>query len=303
MKKPKPSKKPSKKKNKGKLTHKKSSLTNCLVIGDMGKGTNDQRNVAKSMKLLYKQYKPKFVLGLGDNIYPNGCSSKNDPMFLSHFERPYSILPNHRWYMCLGNHDYGYERSFNSISGFKDNSNSQVDYTNLSKKWYMPSKYYSFVKGPVEFFYLDSNTDRVPEHEIQKQLEIMKDKLDNSNKKFKVVVGHHTWRSVAGHANAERRYETFLNDLFKDTKPNMYLCGHDHCKSLIVKDDGIVLGVLGTGGESYDNDPPPALNNMHDCRLDYFSPSLGAGILQIGRNNLTLKFFNEKGFCEYSHSC
>ena len=114
-------------------------MVNCLVIGDMGKGTNDQRNVAKSMKLLYKQYKPKFVLGLGDNIYPNGCSSKNDPRFISHFERQYSILPNQRWYMCLGNHDYGYESSNNSISGFKDNSISQVDYTNFSKKWYMPS--------------------------------------------------------------------------------------------------------------------------------------------------------------------
>tara|TARA_A100001015_G_C14678217_1_gene589642 strand:- start:175 stop:357 length:183 start_codon:yes stop_codon:yes gene_type:complete len=58
----------------------------------MGKGTNDQDNVAKSMKLLYKQYKPKFVLGLGDNIYPNGCSSKNDPSFKTHFEDPYSII-------------------------------------------------------------------------------------------------------------------------------------------------------------------------------------------------------------------
>ena len=45
------------KKNKSKLTNNKSFNTNCLVIGDMGKGTNDQRNVAKSMKLLYKQYK------------------------------------------------------------------------------------------------------------------------------------------------------------------------------------------------------------------------------------------------------
>ena len=47
----------------------------------------------------------------------------------------------------LGNHDYGYESSSNSISGFKDNSNSQVDYTDFSKKWYMPSKYYSFLNN------------------------------------------------------------------------------------------------------------------------------------------------------------
>ena len=39
--------------------------------------------------------------------------------------------------------------------------------------------------------------------------------LDNSTKKFKIVVGHHTWRSVAGHGNAERVIFTPSNDLFK----------------------------------------------------------------------------------------
>ena len=272
-------------------------MVNCLLIGDMGKGTEDQHSVARSMKKLRNKYKTKFVLGLGDNIYPDGCVSVDDPLFQTNFEDPYSILPNDRWYMCLGNHDYGYQKE---LLGLKDNSKSQVEYTKHSKKWYMPTKYYSFTKGPVEFFYVDSNTDRLSESEIQHQLNVMKSKLDKSKKKFKVVVGHHTWRSIAGHENAEPRYETFLNDLFRDTKPDMYLCGHDHCKSLIVKDDGITLGIIGTGGEPYD-DPTVNMNTMHDCRLDYFSPSLGAGVLQIGKNKLTLKFFNDKGFCEYTH--
>ena len=272
-------------------------MVNCLIVGDMGKGTEDQHVVAKSMKKLRDKYKTKFVLGLGDNIYPDGCESVEDPLFKTNFEDPYSILPNDRWYMCLGNHDYGYKRK---LTGFKDNSKAQVEYTDHSKKWYMPGKYYSFTKGPVEFFYLDSNTARLSESEIQQQLDIMKSKLDKSKKKFKVIVGHHTWRSIAGHGNAEPRYETFLNDLFKETKPDMYLCGHDHCKSLFVKDDGITLGIIGTGGESYD-EHNVNMNTTHDCRLDYFSPSLGAAILQIGKNNLTLKFFNEKGFCEYIH--
>ena len=247
-------------------------MVNCLIIGDMGKGTEDQHSVARSMVKLRNKYNTKFVLGLGDNIYPNGCVSVDDPLFQTNFENPYSILPNDRWYMCLGNHDYGYQEV---PTGLKDNSKSQVEYTKHSKKWYMPTKYYSFVKGPVEFFYVDSNTDRLSESAIQRQLNIMKSKLDKSNKKFKIVVGHHTWRSIAGHENAEPRYETFLNDLFRDTKPDMYLCGHDHCKTLIVKDDGITLGIIGTGGESYD-EHNVNMNTMHDCRLDYFSPSLGA---------------------------
>lgn len=270
---------------------------NCLVLGDMGKGNQDQLKVAKSMKQLQKKYNTKFVLGLGDNIYPDGCTSVHDPLFQSHFEEPYSILPNHKWYMCLGNHDYGYMKG--GPKGILDNSKYQVDYTKHSKKWYMPSKYYSFTKGSAEFFYLDTNFDRLSESIIQKQLRDMKHKLDTSKKKFKVIVGHHTWRSIAGHGNAEPRLELFLNDLFKDTKPHLYLGGHDHCKSLIIK-DGISIGIIGTGGESYD-EPNVNLDSMKDCQLDYFSPSLGAGVLQIGKKKLTLKFFNKNGFCEYTH--
>ena len=114
-------------------------MVTCLVIGDMGKGTKDQYNVGKLMKELYKKYNIKFVLGLGDNIYPDGCTSVKDKLFKSNFEKPYAILPNHKWYMCLGNHDYGYKQN---KEGLLDNSVHQVDYTKHSKKWYIPSKYY-----------------------------------------------------------------------------------------------------------------------------------------------------------------
>jgi len=263
----------------------------------MGKGTDDQRKVAKSMKKLYKKHKIKFVLGVGDNIYPNGCTSVKDPLFTTNFEDMYSILPNDRWYMCLGNHDYGY--LVGGLQGFVNNSKHQIAYTKHSKKWFMPSKYYSFTKGPVEFFYLDTNFDRMKDSVIQKQLRVMKHTLDKSKKKFKVVVGHHTWRSIAGHGNAEPRFETFLEDLFKDTKPHMYMGGHDHCKSVIVK-DGISIIISGTGGEPYD-EPRVNLESMKDCQLDFFSPSLGFNILRIQNNSLGVDFYNEKGFKEYSH--
>ena len=270
---------------------------NCIVIGDMGKGSPEQFQVAKCMKRLYKKHNIKFVIGVGDNIYPDGCSSVNDPNFTDKFEKPYSILPDDRWYMCLGNHDYGYQQD--GVNGLIDNSRYQVEYTTHSNKWFMPSKYYSFVKGPVEFFYLDTNLDRMSESTIQKQLHQMKHKLDTSKKKWKVIVGHHTWRSIAGHGNAEPMLETFLNDLFKDTKPTMYMCGHDHCKSIMIK-DGITLVTSGNGGEVYD-EPDVNLKYMHDCQLNYFSPSLGFAILKSKNKSLGIDFYNSKGFREYHH--
>ena len=271
-------------------------MINCLAIGDMGKGTNDQLRVAKMMKKLYKKHNIQFVLGLGDNIYPDGCSSVDDRLFQDNFETMYKDLPNDKWYMCLGNHDYGYQQN---SQGLIDNYRHQVDYTKHSKKWYMPSKYYSFTKGPTEFFYLDTNLDRMSEPDILKQLKIMKHKLDNSKKKFKVVVGHHTWRSIAGHGNAEPRFETFLEDLFRDTKPHLYMCGHDHCKSLMTK-DGITLVISGNGGESYD-EPNINMDMMKDCQLDYFSPSLGFTMLKMKDKSIDISFYNVDGFKEYEH--
>ena len=64
--------------------------------------------------------------------------------------------------------------------------------------------------------------------------------------------------------------------------------------------DGITIVISGTGGESYD-EPSVDLGSIHDCQLDYFSPSLGFAILHIKNNSLSLDFFNEKGFKEYHH--
>jgi len=263
----------------------------------MGQGIKGQYDVASLMKQLYKTYKIKFVLGVGDNIYPDGCTSIQDPLFIRNFEKPYSILPNQRWYMCLGNHDYGY---MNTNVGLIDNSIHQVNYTNHSKKWFMPSKYYSFVKGPAAFFYLDTNYDRMSGSTLERQLKIMKQKLDSSKERWKIVVGHHTWRSVAEHGSAEPILERFFKDLFKDTKPDLYMCGHDHCKSLIRK-DGIILVVSGTGGEVY-HDAPVDLRKMKDCQLDYFSPTLGVNALSITNKALTIDFYDVKGHKEYTHT-
>lgn len=270
----------------------------CMAIGDMGRGSQGQYEVAKAMKQNYKKHKIQFVLGLGDNIYENGATSVNDPQFITKFETPYKLLPNDPWYMCLGNHDYGYTED---SLGFLDNSKTQIDYSRKSKKWTMPSSYYSFVKGNTQFFYLDTNLDRLSSSQIKAQLKFMKHKLDTSKKRWKVVVGHHTWRSVASHGNSELDgFETFMNKLFKDTKPHVYMGGHDHCQSLIVKDKTSIV-VSGSGSDEYYINEPITLSNMKDCRLDYFSPSQGYVILDMKPNELILEFYNKHNFKEYKH--
>ena len=170
-------------------------------------------------------------------------------------------------------------------------SQSQIDYTKHSKKWYMPARYYSFVRGPVEFFQLDTNLDRMTDDDIKMQLHIMKKKLDKSKSKWKIVCGHHTWRSIAEHGNADDILEYFLTSLFKDTQPHFYMCGHDHCKSLFTK-KGINLLIAGTGGEFYRGGI--YLKNIKDSKLHYFSPSLGFAMVKATHKKLMVNFYGIK---------
>ena len=271
----------------------------CYLVGDMGRGSKGQYQVGKAMKQRYMKDKVQFVVGLGDNIYEDGAACVDDIQFQLKFEKPYACLPDDTWYMCLGNHDYGYTPDGNDE--FIDNSMTQVKYTNHSKKWTMPKKYYTFVRGDAEFFVLDTNLDRFTKQSRQKQLKYMKQKLDSSKQRWKIIIGHHTWRSVASHGNSEiDGFEDFLSEMFKDTKPHLYMGGHDHCMSLMVK-DGITIVICGTGCDEYYKEEPITLENMNDCRLDYFSPSQGYASLDITPKQLTLEFYNKHNYKEYKH--
>ena len=125
----------------------------------------------------------------------------------------------------------------------------------------------------------------------------------NKNKhKWKVLCGHHTWRSVGGHGSAENQHESFMNSILKKSKFHLYVCGHDHCKSIIeLKDKNIHTLVIGTGGKSYDPDIffPEKLKN--DELLHFFSPNLGVCHMKCNKKTLSLTCYNDKLKEEYSY--
>ena len=124
-------------------------MTSILCIGDFGCGNDNQRRVAYLMEQLCKKEDVAFILGLGDNIYPDGTVSIYDPKFETHFEDPYKNLPKDiKFYHCLGNHDY------------RGSIESQIMYSNYSNRWVLPDNYYCF-HGKVnniecDFFAIDT---------------------------------------------------------------------------------------------------------------------------------------------------
>ena len=142
------------------------------ILGDMGSGNKSQLQVVNGLLKDNIHKKKTFVCGLGDNIYENGCYSVDDHQFYTKFEKPYEKIPNSiKFYMCLGNHDYGYSHT--------DNSEFQIQYgiksQKLNKKWFMPSKYYHFQKKKndlvIEFFVIYTNFYRKSKEFYNKKLQ------------------------------------------------------------------------------------------------------------------------------------
>ena len=271
-----------------------------IAVGDTGSGHKEQYLVAKTIENLCKNKPINSILLLGDNIYEEGVDSVNDKKFKTKFEDPYKNI-NKVFHVCLGNHDYG--NDFYK----KGNENFQIQYSKLSKKWSMPAKYYSIKKGPCEIFFLDTNFEFMSESVIMKQFYAMLHKIKHSKSKWNILCGHHTWRSVGGHGNAEKRFEIFMNDLLKaGARIDLYMCGHDHCKNIIIKQNPynpknkIHLVVVGTGGKFY---PKHLLNlnNMkkEDSELLFHSPNLGICLLDATSKRIKLTCYNERLIKEF----
>ena len=226
------------------------------ILGDMGSGEVSQYIVANALKNHIND-KNTFVCGLGDNIYEEGCTSINDKQFITKFEKPYEYISDKtKFYMCIGNHDYGtYYGKGNSLNQIRYGLRSKKQ----GKKWILPNNYYTFTKKTkdvkIDFFVIDTNLYNQTEKEIKKQVKDITKSINESNADWKIVYGHHTWRSIAGHGNADEILERFLQDIYYKSNFDLYMCGHDHNKQMIhmkmKNEKTLPLIVCGTGGKVY----------------------------------------------------
>ena len=284
----------------------------CILVGDTGTGKADQYSVAKSMEDLIRRKDTYIarVMIVGDNIYPNGCYGVQDLQFDNKFQKPYRNI-HLPFYLCLGNHDYSQTVS--------DNSQAQIDYTasdynvtfiDGTKKWNMPSKWYMKSFDNCDFFFLDTNMDRLKTTEIDDQLKYMIREIKQSKNRWKILCGHHTWRSVGGHGNAKSdmpRFEQFMKDLLLQVRIDLYVCGHDHCKSIIeVGRNGVPTLVIGTGGKKYDERMPHKKNKKKldedGSKLKFFSPELGVCHFKATKDSITLTCYTENLKKEFKYT-
>lgn len=272
-----------------------SQMDQFIVIGDTGKQTTAQRDVAYSLKK-YCELTDKScdaAILLGDNVYDAGMESSNDPIMDIVFKDYYQNLA-FPFYAILGNHDYG------KLGRSLKRANFQLEYSKRNPQFIMPQRYYYKVYKNAVVVFLDT-TRMMWNNDISAQEELINNakKIAIEKKLWLIVAGHHPLLSNGNHGNAgdyERTsFPAFVsgkhvkNFLLNHVCPNadVYLAGHDHslqalpgskagCKSYLI--------VSGAGGSGYEL----SKRNV----VDFEAPIPGYFHFNIGARELVMTAVN-----------
>ncbi len=204
------------------------------AIGDWGRsGQFKQKELAETMELAATEVEPEFIISTGDNFYPNGVSSVDDTQWNSSFESVYSGHHLHcDWHVILGNHDY------------RGNAQAQIEYSDISRRWNMPSRYYTFDKRAddgtkISFVFIDTSPFELKYYRQEKykavwrqdttrQLAWMDSVLAASEANWKIVVGHHPLYSGGKRLHLTEDVKKQLEPVLKRHQVDFYICGHEH---------------------------------------------------------------------------
>ncbi len=241
---------------------KKTNALHFIAMGDWGRnGADHQKQVAAQMGKTATEVKSAFTISTGDNFYPSGVISEWDPLWKYSFEDIYTDFNlQWDWYPVLGNHDY------------KSNPDAQVAYTKISRRWKMPSRYYSKLiampgdtASKILIIFIDTNPfipefyknaeygPNVKTQDSTKQKKWIIKELSNSspNIKWKIVVGHHPMFTGGGRTEG---YDTkairhSLKPLFDKYGVDVYLAGHEHSLQHLVADTKTQHFISGAASE------------------------------------------------------
>lgn len=206
----------------------KSNSVRFAAVGDMGTGEAPQYEVAKQMVNARQTFPFEFVIMLGDNIY--GGSSPKD--FEKKFEVPYKPLLDAgiKFYASLGNHDNPNERFYKPF-----NMNG--------------ANYYTFKKGNVRFFVLDSNyMDSKQLAWLEKQLQ------DAGTNDWKICYFHHPLYSSGRTHGSSIELRSLIEPMFTKYDVDVVFSGHDHVYERVHPQNGIHYFTEGSSGQLRNGD-------------------------------------------------
>lgn len=278
----------------------RSAPVRFIAVGDTGRGNAEQNQVAELMRRKCAASGCDFVVMLGDNFYPTGVSSVDDPQFEEKFEKVYAGLEV-PFYPVLGNHDYG----GNGAGDEFGKGSHEVAYSARSQRWKMPAPYHRFVKGEVEFFATDTNLQLHGQDADQRR--DMAAWLQASTAKWKISLGHHPYRSNGYHGNAGS-YDgkagvspwdgAGVKSFFEDVlcgKVDLAIFGHDHNRQWLestCNGTELVVSGAGAGGSSLEQTNPARFQ----------APTVGFLWAEADGASLRAEFIGPEGQVEFTRT-
>lgn len=260
-----------------------------LVLGDFGTGDSGQREVARAIAETHASNPPDLVLTVGDNFYPRGVSSIDDPLWGSVFEDVYTgaFWEALEFFPVLGNHD---------VQG---NLEAQIEYSGLSPRWNLPGRYYTFRRAmpsgdTVRFLALDTNQIDQGGAIADVQLAWIDSLLGANRDRWVIAYGHHPMLTGGWHDSSDK-VRTALVPRFQERVP-LFLAGHNHSTELLRLPEGILQGICG-GGAGRDN---AYRVDRTDFTLSAFSNG-GWCLVHLWPSAVAIEGYNRVGTIRFRH--
>jgi predicted phosphodiesterase len=243
------------------------------VIGDSGRWSSEQRELAALMARVRQQYSFEFVLMLGDNIY-EGPATRDD--YLHKFEEPYAALleAGVEFYAALGNHD----------------DPEQIRYAPFHMNG---ERYYSFappedalakIATRVEFFALDTtNPD-------QGQLQWLEERLGASRAQWKICFFHHPLYTTGRYQYVSYYYRRLLEPTLVRHGVDVVFSGHEHIYQRSQLEQGIQYFVSGGAGSVRTGD-----GSVSSTVVRNYSEDLHFVLVEIDRDTLHFQAMSRTG--------
>lgn len=209
---------------------------NFYVANDLGRnGYYDQKTIAELMGVMAENgADPEFVLATGDVHHFEGVRSVNDPLWMTNYELIYShpeLMID--WFPLLGNHEY------------RGNTQAVQDYSNVSRRWTMPARYYTKTFADkdmtIRVVWIDTaplidkyrnEKETYPDackQDYQQQLAWIDSVLTSAKEDWIIVAGHHPIYAETPKDESERLdMQARLDPILRKHKVDMYICGHIH---------------------------------------------------------------------------
>lgn len=268
---------------------------NFYIANDLGRnGYYDQKPIAELMGTMGEEIGPEFVVATGDVHHFEGVRSVNDPLWMTNYELIYShpeLMID--WFPVLGNHEY------------RGNTQAVIDYSNVSRRWTMPARYYTKAfndKGTsIRIVWIDTaplidkyrnEKETYPDagkQDMNKQLLWLDNVLSAAKEDWVIVVGHHPIYAETPKDDSERAdLQKRLNPVLKKHKVDMYIAGHIHNFQHIRMPDSSIDYVVNSSASLSRKVAP--IEGTQFC-----SPEPGFSVCSADKAQLELRMIDKKG--------